>query len=151
MCGQLTKTPENVAGLVGSSVTLKCAQPLPSPEGPMLQWEIVSNPHNTITVSTLSSVLNEENHTLTTTPAGTYDLTIKELELKDGGKYKCKSLRDQSSYTVAEVIVFSGKTFCFLIDMVAIILCFLHHDIIKQTYKRVQFVFRTCVCVTYLS
>ena len=117
MCGQLTKRPKNVAGLVGSSVTLRCAGPLHIRRAPCLKWDIVSDPNNTVMVSTSGcSFLNPEKYNDTTTHAGTYDLTIKDLELKDGGKYRCQSLIDPSSYTVAGVIVFSGKTFCFFID-----------------------------------
>ena len=108
--GQLTLSPENVAGLVENSVTLKCAGPSDPSGESLLQWEDASDRDNAIILSTLGTVLLPERYELITTPAGRYDLVIKDLGLRDGRKYRCKSLQDSSSYTFVEVIIFNGKT-----------------------------------------
>ena len=105
MSGQLTENPENVAGLVGSTVTLRCA-------GTTLQWEeYISKPWPTGSTLTGPQSYFPNKYDLITTPAGTYNLKIKSLELGDGGAYMCKAILDPLSYTFAEVIVFNGKTF----------------------------------------
>ena len=105
VCGQLTKSPENVAVLVGSDVTLRCA-------GTVLAWEeSVSDPNGgAVTASSMASVFNPKKYDLTTVPTGTYDLTIKSIALKQGGTYRCKALVDSASYTFVQVITFSGET-----------------------------------------
>ena len=104
MSGQLTASPENVAGVVGSSVTLRCA-------GSVLQWEeFATTPSSAKTISVEGRNYKDTMYDLITTPPGTYNLTIKSLDLTYGGKYQCKSITDESSYAFAEVIVFNGKT-----------------------------------------
>ena len=105
VCGQLTKSPENVAVLVGSNVILRCA-------GTDLIWEAYFS-YQTIDAVPISSgarVSNPNKYGLTTEPTGTYDLIIKSIELKQGGRYTCKAFLDQTSYTSAQVITFSGET-----------------------------------------
>ncbi|KAK2153319.1 hypothetical protein NP493_2329g00001 [Ridgeia piscesae] len=103
VCGQLTKSPENVAGLVGSSVTLRCA-------GTDLSWEeYVSDPSgDAVTISFQTTVVEPNKYDLITEPTGTYDLTIKSIQLTQGGRYKCKALRDVASSRFAQVITFSA-------------------------------------------
>ena len=120
MCGQLTTSPENVAGMVGSSVTLRCAGSGETSGEPLLQWEDASNRHHAIVISTLSTVVRPEKYELIITPTGRYDVVIKDLELRDGRKYRCKSLQDSSSYTFVEVVIFNGNTFCFLVDIIVV-------------------------------
>ena len=105
VCGQLTKSPENVAGLVGSSATLRCS-------GSVLGWEeYVTDPTGGSTaISTEGRVYQPNKYVLVTEPTGTYDLTIKSIELKEGGRYRCKGLIVPTSYTSAQVITFSGET-----------------------------------------
>ncbi len=105
VCGQLTKSPENVAVLVGSNVTLRCA-------GTFLIWEEdVSFPTGgPVTISSRSAVANPSKYGLITEPSGTYDLIIKSIELKEGGRYRCKAFLDPTSYTYVQVITFSGET-----------------------------------------
>ena len=104
VCGLLTKGPENVAVLVGSNVTLRCA-------GSNLAWdEHATDPSGEAVTITFQAVVVEPNmYALITEPKGTYDLTIKSIQLKQGGRYKCKALRGLS-YTCAQVITFSGET-----------------------------------------
>ena len=103
VCGQLTKSPENVAVLVGSNVTLRCA-------GTDLSWEqYVSNPTGAVTITYKADVVKPNMYDLITEPTGTYDLTIKSIQLKQGGLYRCKALHDVTSYTFAQVITFSGE------------------------------------------
>ncbi|KAK2152614.1 hypothetical protein NP493_2437g00002 [Ridgeia piscesae] len=99
----LTKSPENVAGLVGSDVTLRCA-------GTDLIWEeYVSNPTgDAVAISSGDRVAKPNKYGLITEPTGTYDLTIKSIELKQGGRYKCKAFLDSTSFTYAQVITFSA-------------------------------------------
>ena len=105
VCGQLTKSPENVAGLVGSNATLRCA-------GTDLSWEeYVSDPTGAaITISYKADVVKPNKYDVTTEPTGTYDLTIKSIQLTQGGRYRCKALKDVTSFTYAQVITFSGET-----------------------------------------
>ena len=105
VCGQLTKGPENVALLVGSNVTLRCA-------GTNLAWEeYASDPTGAaVTITFQAVVVKPKKYDLITKPTGTYDLTIKSVQLKQGGLYKCKSLQDVLSYAYAQVITFSGET-----------------------------------------
>ena len=105
VCGQLTKSPENVAGLVGSDVTLRCA-------GTDLIWEeFVSNPTgHAVAISSGDRVAKPNKYGLITEPTGTFDLTIKSIELKQGGRYNCKAFLDSTSFTYAQVITFSGET-----------------------------------------
>ena len=104
VCGQLTKSPENVAVLVGSDVTLRCA-------GTVLGWEeFVSDPNgDSATVSTEASVFKPNKYGLTTEPTGTYDLTIKSIQLNQGGRYRCLGLAETTSYAYAQVVTFSGE------------------------------------------
>ena len=105
VCGQLTKRPENVAVLVGSNVTLSCA-------GTVLSWEeYATSPIDTMTISNEAQVYEPKKYDLITEPRGTYDLIIKSIELNQGGRYRCKALRDPNSATSAQVITFSGETF----------------------------------------
>ncbi|KAK2153117.1 hypothetical protein NP493_2354g00023 [Ridgeia piscesae] len=103
VCGQLTKSPENVAGLVGSNVTLRCA-------GSDLSWEeYVSDPSgDAMTMSFQATVVEPNKYDLITEPPGTYDLTIKSIQLTQGGRYRCKALKDVTSFTYAQVITFSA-------------------------------------------
>ena len=103
VCGQLTKGPENVAVLVGSNVTLRCA-------GTDLAWEeYATDPTGgAVTIAFQAVVVEPKKYDLITEPTGTYDLTIKYIQLKQGGRYKCKALRDVLSYTYAQVITFRG-------------------------------------------
>ena len=105
VCGQLTKSPENVVGLVGSSVTLRCA-------GTDLSWEeYTSDPTGAaVTISYKADVVKPNKYDLITEPTGTYDLTIKSIQLIQGGRYRCKALQDVTSFTYAQVITFSGET-----------------------------------------
>ena len=104
VCGQLTKIPENVAVLVGSNVTLRCA-------GTSIGWEeFVSNPAGlAVSISSLVTVFHPDKYDLITEPTGTYDLTIKSIQLSQGGRYRCTSLVQPTSYTFAQVITFSGE------------------------------------------
>ena len=112
VCGRLTKSPENVAGLVGSNVRLRCA-------GTDLMWEeYVSIPTGgAVAITSGARVakpnmydLIKEPRGIVTKLTGIYDLIIKSIELKQGGRYKCKSFVDETSYTFAQVITFSGET-----------------------------------------
>ena len=105
VCGQLTKSPENVAALVGSSVTLRCA-------GTDLSWEeYATDPTGAaVTISYKADVTYPNKYDVTTEPTGTYDLTIKSIPLTQGGRYRCKALKVTASYTSAQVITFSGET-----------------------------------------
>ena len=101
--GQLTKGPENVAVLVGSNVTLRCA-------GTDLCWEQYAlNPTGAVTISFKSQVVKPNMYDLITEPTGSYDLTVKSIQLKQGGLYRCTALRYVESYTFAQVITFSGE------------------------------------------
>ena len=103
VCGQLTKSPENVAALVGSNVTLRCAGTSPS-------WnEFVSCPY-LVMISYLTYVIYPNEYDLLTEPTGTYDLTLKSIELKQGGLYSCKADVKPASCSYAQVITFSGET-----------------------------------------
>ena len=102
VCGQVTKGPENVAVLVGSNVTLRCA-------GTDLGWDDHTTGH-TITISFKASVVKPNKHILITEPTGTYDLIIKSTELNEGGRYRCKALNQLRSSIYAQVITFSGET-----------------------------------------
>ena len=103
VCGQLTKGPENVAVLVGSNVTLRCA-------GTDLSWEeYLLHPTAATAISTGARVYSPNKHDLTTEPTGTYDLTIKSIKLKQGGKYRCKALLPPHLSASAQVITFSGE------------------------------------------
>ena len=102
--GQLTKRPENVAGLVGSDVTLRCS-------GSVLGWEeYVTDSSGATAISNEARVFSTNKYDLTTEPKGTYDLTIKSIELKQGGRYRCKSFTAGTSATSVQVITFSGET-----------------------------------------
>ena len=103
VCGQLTKSPENVAVLVGSNVTLRCA-------GTDLAWDYFPNP-NTIpkTISFRAEVVEPNKFDIITEPTGTYDLTVKSIQLREGALYLCKALHDKASFTFAQVITFSGE------------------------------------------
>ena len=105
VCGQVTKGPENVAVLVGSNVTLRCA-------GTVLAWEeYATDPlGEAVTISYKTSVVYPNKHYLITEPTGTYDLTINSIQLNQGGRYRCKSLIYATSCTSAQVITFSGET-----------------------------------------
>ena len=105
VCGQLTKRPENVAALVGSNVTLRCA-------GTDLAWEeFVSDPTgDPVTISYKADVAIHDEHDLITEPRGTYDLIIKSIQLKQGGRYKCKALLGRKPFANAQVITFNGET-----------------------------------------
>ena len=105
VCGQVTKGPENVAVLVGSNVTLRCA-------GTRLGWEeYVSDPTGAVvTISFKADVVRPNKYVLITEPSGTYDLIIKSIQLKQGGLYKCKAIDDIASSKYAQVITFSGET-----------------------------------------
>ena len=105
VCGQLTKRPENVAVLVGHNVTLRCA-------GTSLSWEYYVSDSSTavFTVSYRADVVKPDKYDLITEPTGTYDLTIKSIQLNQGGRYRCKGLAVITSYTFAQVITFSGET-----------------------------------------
>ena len=104
VCGQLTNSPENVAGLVGSDVTLTCA-------GTGLSWEAyITDPISAETISFQDTVVKPNKYILITESTGRYDLTIKSIQLKQGGRYSCKVVADATSYTSAQVITFSGET-----------------------------------------
>jgi len=102
--GQMTKSPENVAVLVGSNLTLTCA-------GTDLGWdEYATNPIGLVTaVSAGDRVYAPSKYVLITEPTGTYDLTIISIQLEQGGRYRCKSFLDQTSGVYAQVITFSGE------------------------------------------
>jgi hypothetical protein len=103
VCGQLTKSPENVAVLVGSNVTLRCA-------GTDLAWdEYATDPTGAVTISFEAVVVEPNKYDLITEPTGTYDLTVKSIQLREGALYLCKALHDKASYTFAQVITFSGE------------------------------------------
>jgi len=105
VCGQVTKSPENVAVLVGSDVTLRCA-------GTDLIWEeSVTYTDISVTLTDNDRIAQPDRYGLTTEPTGTYDLTIKSIQLKQGGIYRCKAFADHTSYSYAQVITFSGETF----------------------------------------
>ena len=103
VCGQLTKGPENVAVLVGSNVTLRCA-------GTSLSWEdYVSDTQGAAwRISSEARLYEPNKYDLVIEPTGTYDLTIKFIELKQGGLYRCLALV-VSGYAYAQVITFSGE------------------------------------------
>jgi len=103
VCGDITRSPDNVAGVVGSNVTLRCA-------GTSLSWlEYISNETYPSTITgTNGEVYFPKEYDLITTPTGTYNLIIKSSELSDGGKYKCMAKRN---YTFVEVVMFNGKIF----------------------------------------
>ena len=105
LCGQLTKRPENVAALVGSNVTLGCA-------GTDLSWEeYATNPiGNAVTISFKADIPFPNKHDLITEPTGTYDLIIKSIQLKQGGRYSCKALYGRKPFANAQVITFNGET-----------------------------------------
>ena len=105
VCGQLTKGPENVAVLVGTNVTLRCA-------GYILGWDeyISVGGIEASAVSSEARVFLPNKYAVITEPNGTYDLIIKSAELKQGGRYRCKGLVNLASYVSAEVITFSGET-----------------------------------------
>ena len=108
VCGQLTKSPENVAVLVGSNVTLRCA-------GTRLCWEeYVTHTTNAVTISFEAQLVKPNMYDLITEPTGTYDLIIKSIQLNQGGRYRCKALMDEASCTSAQVITLSGETLLFL-------------------------------------
>ena len=91
--------------LVGSNVSLRCA-------GTELSWEHIHSPTGdtqTFTITFRAVVVKPNKYDLTTEPTGTYDLTIKSIQLKQGGLYRCKALLDEASYTIAQVITFSGE------------------------------------------
>ena len=105
VCAQLTKSPENVAVPVGSDVTLRCA-------GTGLIWEEYAT--NTAAATTLTDsdrIAQPDQYGLTTEPTGTYDLTIKSIQLKQGGIYRCKAFADLTSQSYVQVITFSGERF----------------------------------------
>ena len=108
VCGQLTKRPENVAGLVGNNVTLRCA-------GTFVSWEeYISDPNGTpMTISYRADVNFPNKYDLINDPSGTYDLTIKSIQLNQGGRYRCAAVRVIGSYSFAQVITFSGETLLF--------------------------------------
>ena len=110
VCGQLTKSPENVAVLVGSSVTLRCA-------GTNLMWEeyVSDSDGDPVTISYKADIPRPNKYDLITEPAGTYNLTIKSIQLNEGGKHKCKEVTGQQSATSAQVITFSGETLLFFL------------------------------------
>ncbi|KAI0233388.1 hypothetical protein LSAT2_016349 [Lamellibrachia satsuma] len=100
VCGQLTKIPDNTAGLVGSSITLQCA-------GTVLQWEaFATSPQEAKTISVEARNYKSNMYDLITMPAGTYNLTIKSLVLANGGGFQCKAINDVQSFAIAQVIVF---------------------------------------------
>ena len=105
MFGQLTKGPENGAVLVGSNVTLRCA-------GTDLIWEeSITNPTGpTVTITLGVHVSDSNKYGLITEPSGTFDLIMKSIELKQGGRYKCKAFGHANAYISAQVITFSGET-----------------------------------------
>ena len=99
----MTEGPENVAVLVGSNVTLRCA-------GTDLGWdEYVSNPGILILISFRTSVVKPNKYDLITEPTGRYDLTIKSIQLTQGGLYRCNALNAERSYTFVQVITFNGE------------------------------------------
>ena len=116
--GQVTTAPENVAGLVGSNVTLRCA-------GTNLAWE----DHRILgTMTPISRGTNRiffpNMYDLITVPTGTYNLIMKSVQLNQGGLYKCRALPG-SQYGMAEVVIFSGETFFFFSSLVLLLLgCF---------------------------
>ena len=106
VCGQLTKSPENVAVLVGSDVTLRCA-------GNDLIWEedATSPIGHTYRITSGTRVAKPNMYSLITEPTGTFDLIIKSIQLKQGGRYRCTAFTARTSYTYVQVITFSGETF----------------------------------------
>ena len=115
--GQVTKGPENVAVLVGSNVTLTCA-------GTRLSWEeyAIDSTGGATGISSEASLYNPKKYDLITEPTGTYDLTIKFIELKQGGLYRCKALVATTSYTYAQVITFSGETYVVVSSLILLFL-----------------------------
>jgi len=111
VCGQVTKRPENVAVLIGSDVTLRCA-------GTDLTWEeYLSDSAAATTITTAGEILDIPYlYEIITDPTGRFDLTISFIELEQGGRYSCKAFADKTSSTYAQVITFSGE----------ILLLFLH-------------------------
>ena len=103
--GQVTKGPENVAVLVGSNVTLRCA-------GTDLSWdEYVSDPSGDSRVISYKADLTwPDKYDIITEPTGTYDMIIKSIKLEQGGRYLCKGIRLPTSKASAQVITFSGET-----------------------------------------
>ena len=101
--GQLTKSPENVAVLVGSNVTLRCA-------GTSLSWEeYISDPKGAAwRISSEARLYERNKYDLVLEPTGTYDLIIKSIKLKQGGLYRCLALL-VSGYGYAQVITFIGE------------------------------------------
>ena len=132
MCGQLTKIPDNTAGLVGSSITLQCA-------GTVLQWEaFATSPQEAKTISVEARNYKSNMYDLITMPAGTYNLTIKSLVLANGGGFQCKAINDVHSFAIAQVIVFKGKTGSFYNY------CLLYSDL-KSLLGSVYHIKCTCV------
>ena len=104
VCGQVTKGPENVAVLVGNNVTLRCA-------GTVLSWMDYTSDKSGLLISTEATIyFKTDKYELITDPTGTYDLIVKSLELKQGGRYRCKGLVATKSIAYAEVVTFSGET-----------------------------------------
>ena len=107
MTGQLTERPENVVGVIGGSIELKCA-------GSLLRWEeYISNKASPLVLTQEARNYDEANYDLITTPTNTYNLIIKSAAFEHGGKYSCNAFRVPSVYASAEVIVFSGKIILF--------------------------------------
>ena len=109
MCGQLTKSPENVAVLVGNNVTLRCS-------GTDIIWdEYATNPTgDAATITSQARVADPDMYGLITEPTGTFDLIIKSIQLSQGGQYLCKAFGYAEAYTFAQIITFSGETLLFL-------------------------------------
>jgi len=95
--------------LVGSNVILRCA-------GTDLLWEeYVSDLSDRPTpISHKADVARPNMYDLTTDSTGTYDLTIKSIQLNQGGKYRCLAFADSTSFAYVQVITFSGETLLFL-------------------------------------
>ena len=123
----MTESPENVAGLVGSSVTLRCA-------GNTLVWEEYFSKPIGSTISGPDRSYFPDKYDLITEPTGTYNLVIKSLELRDGGTYMCKAVTDTLSYTFVEVIVFNGKT-CSCFSLIILLLFVKVFDYFKMYSK----------------
>ncbi len=93
-----TVMPQNSYGLVGNETTLLCAVPADSTS--IVQWW--NNSGVQITRGELS--LYPDKYAVSSSPTGTYNLIILDVNLSDAGQYHCR-LDTENIRAFAELIV----------------------------------------------
>ena len=110
--GDITKSPKNVAGVVGNNVTLYCT-------GRDLNWEEYNSNkgHPTKITGSRGEIYFPKEYGLTMTSTREYNLIIIFAKLRDGGEYRCSSTDGKKTSKSLELIMFNGKIFAYVISL----------------------------------